>query len=256
MNEASAVYLFTPLHDNVVVFIARDAFGLHLGHELFDQPLGFAHRRAQTRLGRHHQLVARRRRRVVAAEALPGCSFVAAHPPGPRRDQRFQHAHARVFPLLNLAVLGEVGELVDDTARVPRLLPQQRRRAPENAAFGRLFGRSFGRSALGARTGVAALAAGLRTVRRRWRVVPTSAALGAGRSTITMPSVSRGNRPRRSICNAWQTQKLPQLGYIKKGSGASQDGPPAEQPQRNRPPRCARNGSSFKKQWSKTCGLP
>jgi hypothetical protein len=152
---------------------------------------------------------------VVAAEALPGCSFVAAHPPGPRRDQRFQHAHARVFPLLNLAVLGEVGELVDDTARVPRLLPQQRRRAPENAAFGRPFGRSFGRSALGARTGVAALAAGLRTVRRRWRVVPTSAALGAGRSTITMPSVSRGHRSRRSICDAWQTQKLPQLGYIK-----------------------------------------
>jgi hypothetical protein len=193
---------------------------------------------------------------VVAAEALPGCSFVAAHPPGPRRDQRFQHAHARVFPLLNLAVLGEVGELVDDTARVPRLLPQQHRRAPENASFGRPFGRSFGRSALGARTGVAALAAGLRTVRRRWRVVPTSATLGAGRSTITMPSVSRGNRSRRSICNAWQTQKMPQLGYIKKGCGARQDGPPAEQPQRNRPPRCARNGSSFKKQWSKTCGLP
>jgi hypothetical protein len=40
VNEASAVYLFTPLHDNVVVFIARDAFGLRLGHELFDQPLG------------------------------------------------------------------------------------------------------------------------------------------------------------------------------------------------------------------------
>jgi hypothetical protein len=131
---------------------------------------------------------------VVAAEALPGCSFVAVHPPGSRRDQRFQHAQARVFPLLNLAVLGEVGELVDDAARVPRALPQQRRRAPENAAFGRPFGRSFGRSALGARTGVAALAAALRTVRRRWRVVPTSAALGAGRSTITMASVSRGTR--------------------------------------------------------------